>query len=80
MKRNADSQVLLRGKDITCAKDFIASVSESNTTVKFFDIKDEAICRMESQIPPKLQPLKNTMKIHQVLKLYTVLRILYYNI
>jgi len=68
VKRNADTQVNVHQKDITCAKDFLQCVTSGSTSIKFFEVSEDDITSIEDGLPNTLLPIRNTMKIHQVPK------------
>jgi len=65
-KRAADQQVLLKKRDITCAKDFVELLTATDTTIKVFIVTGKAIADIEATLPAVLKPVPNMMKIHQV--------------
>lgn len=66
VKRNADSQVITKKRDITCATDFIDLLTSCPSRIKLFKIDDDMIQQFEDKIPSDVQPVPCTMKIHQV--------------
>ena len=64
--KNADHQVVSKMLDITCAKDFVDLLSNTNSKIKLFLVKEEDINQIEAEIPSVLLPVPTTMKIHQL--------------
>lgn len=65
IKRAADHQVNVKGRDIACAEDLVACVQPSSS-VKLFLINESSIRRGEELLPTTLIPIPGTMKLHQV--------------
>ena len=54
VKRNADTQVNVYQKDITCAKDFLQCVTSVSTSIKFFEVSEDDIMSIEDGLPNTL--------------------------
>ncbi|WAR07948.1 hypothetical protein MAR_017906, partial [Mya arenaria] len=65
VKQHADRAVNTRSEDITNAEDMIRALKMTNTSVELFEVKDEAVERIEKELPKQLKVVPNTMKIHQ---------------
>ena len=66
IKRNSDHQVVSKKLDITCVKDFVDLLSNTNSKIKLFLVKEEDINQIEAEIPSALLPVPTTMKIYQL--------------
>ncbi|WAR22139.1 hypothetical protein MAR_016113 [Mya arenaria] len=67
VKQHADRAVNTRSVDITNAEDMIRALKMTNTSVELFEVKEEAVERIEKELPKQLRVVPNTMKIHQVM-------------
>ncbi|WAR22315.1 hypothetical protein MAR_016289 [Mya arenaria] len=65
VKQHADRAVNTRSVDITNAEDMIRALKMTNTSVELFEVKEEAVERIEKELPKQLKVVPNTMKIHQ---------------
>ena len=65
IKRAADHQVNVKGRDIACAKDLVECVQQSSS-VKMFLVDETSIEEVEESLPSSLKPIPSTMKLHQV--------------
>ncbi|CAK1602488.1 unnamed protein product [Parnassius mnemosyne] len=64
IKRILDSRVSY-GEDIVDAKSAFDVLSKADTTIKLFYVTEDSIKKVEN--PQNIQPVPNTMKIHQII-------------
>ncbi|WAR13062.1 hypothetical protein MAR_027242 [Mya arenaria] len=65
IKRAADHQVNVRGRDISCAAELVATVQPSSS-VKLFIVEESSIDAIEGILPIALNSIPGTMKLHQL--------------
>lgn len=64
LKRKADA-IVLRGEDIISASDFVGKLRHG--AIQLWEVCDEEIKKMKSELPKKLSPVNGIMSMHQVL-------------
>ena len=65
IKRTADDAVA-HGRSITSPTDIIQLARDRNLNVVMFEVKTEDIEAMDKCMPKNIKPVKNTMRLHQV--------------
>ncbi|KAK3102875.1 hypothetical protein FSP39_014573 [Pinctada imbricata] len=67
IKRHADALVTVKKQDIMCANDLVSGLETMSSSIMVFKVDESRVLELEASIPPKLQAIPQTMKIHQVL-------------
>lgn len=70
VKRSADSFVA-HGGNITDAQSMVDALRSTGTTVKLYLVTEAEVESIKNHIPTDLQPVPQTMKLHQVQLLIT---------
>ncbi|XP_028254033.1 uncharacterized protein LOC114441699 isoform X2 [Parambassis ranga] len=68
LKRRADSLVS-KGTDIPDAAELFSALQKTDTTIKLFFVKEEAVEKAVSMMPNNVPPIPSTMRMHQAVTL-----------